>query len=93
MTKIGFLLSICLTNSMIPPSYLCVNSFGFFEVSSTNLIDIPLFKNANSLILFSIIEALNLIEEKIYFDGKKLILVPFFFVVPIFFNGLSEFPS
>ena len=41
---------------------------------------IPLFKNANSLILFSKIVELNLINEKISFDGKKFILVPFFFV-------------
>ena len=53
----------------------------------------PLFKNANSLILFSRIDALNLIEENISFEGKKLILVPFFFVFPIFFNGLTASPS
>ena len=39
---------------------------------------IPLFKNANSLILFSKIVELNLIDEKISFEGKKFILVPFF---------------
>ena len=58
----------------MPPSYLWSNSLGFFEVLSTSLIKIPLFKNANSLILFSNIEALNLVEEKISFEGKKLIL-------------------
>ena len=60
-------------------------SFGFFEVLSINLIAIPLFKKANSLILFSRVAALNLIDENISFEGKKLILVPFFFVLPIFF--------
>ena len=53
----------------------------------------PLFKNASSLILFSKIDELNFIEEKISLDGKKFILVPFFFVLQIFFNGLIEFPS
>ena len=36
---------------------------------------------------------LNLIDENICFDGKKLIFVPFFFVFPIFFKGFTEFPS
>ena len=40
---------------------------------------IPLFKNANSLILLSKIEELKLIDEKTFFEGKKFILVPFFF--------------
>ena len=93
LTKIGFLLLIYFTNSRIPPSYLCKNSFGFFADLSTNLIDIPLLRKANSLILFSRIEALNSIEEKICFEGKNVILVPVFFVFPIFFNGLIEFPS
>ena len=39
------------------------------------------------------IDALNLIEEKISFDGKNVILVPFFFVFPSFLRGLTEFPS
>ena len=93
MTKIGFLLLICLTNSKIPPSYLCKNSLDFFSVLSTNLIAIPLLRKANSLILFSSIDVLNFTEEKICLDGKKVILVPFFFVLPIFFNGLIVFPS
>ena len=63
----GFLLFICLTNSIIPPSYLCKYSFDFLEVLSTSLIAIPLFKKASSLILFSRIEGLNLIEENISF--------------------------
>ena len=69
LTKIGFLLFIYFTNSRIPPSYLCKNSFCFFEVLSTSLIAIPLFKNASSLILFSSVAELNLIDEKISFDG------------------------
>ena len=84
---------ICLTNSNIPPSYLCSNSFAFFEVLSINLIEIPLFRKANSLILFSRIEVLNLIDEKICFEGKNVILVPFFFVLPNFLRGLTELPS
>ena len=70
-----------------------MNSFVFFEVLSNRFILIPLFKKASSLILFSKIEALNLIEEKISFDGRKLIFVPFFFVFPIFLSGLVELPS
>ena len=53
---------------------------------------IPLFKKANSLILFSKIVALNLIKEKTSFDGKKFILVPLFFVLPICFNGFNVLP-
>ena len=68
-------------------------SLVFFDVSSFNVVEIPLFKKASSLILFSIIDWLNLIDEKISFEGKKVILVPFFFVLPICFNGLTEFPS
>ena len=47
------------------------NSFGFFKVLSINLIAIPLLRKANSLILFSSIDELNFIEEKICLDGKK----------------------
>ena len=53
----------------------------------------PLFKKANSLILFSSVGALNFIDEKICFEGKKVILVPFFFVFPNFLSGFIEFPS
>ena len=35
----------------------------------------------------------NIKTEKRICDGKKLIRVPFFFVLPIFFKGLTEFPS
>ena len=41
--------------------------FWFFEELSISLIAIPLLKNANSLILFSNIDELNLIEENISF--------------------------
>ena len=36
---------------------------------------------------------LNLVDENISLDGKKVIFVPFFFVFPTCFNGLTEFPS
>ena len=71
---------------------MCSNSFVFFEELSISLINIPLFKKANSLNLFSSIEGLNLIEEKISFEGKKVIFVPLFFVLPIFLRGFNEFP-
>ena len=93
LTKIGFLLLICLTNSKIPPSYLCKYSLIFFEVLSTNFIETPLLRKANSRILFSSIEVLNFIDEKICFEGRKDILVPFFFVFPTFLSGFIEFPS
>ena len=35
---------------------------------------------------------LNFTDEKISLEGKKFILVPLFFVFPIFFNGLTVFP-
>ena len=57
--------------------------FLLFEVISISFIQIPLFKNANSLILLSKIEELKLIDEKTSFEGKKFILVPFFLVLPI----------
>ena len=84
---------MCFTNSSIPPSYLWKNSLVFFDELSINFIAIPLLRKANSLILFSRVVALNFIEEKICLDGKKVILVPFFFVFPIFLSGLIEFPS
>ena len=84
---------MCLTNSIIPPSYLCTYSLAFLDVLSINFIEIPLFRKANSLILFSRVVALNLIDEKICLEGKKVIFVPFFFVFPIFLSGLIEFPS
>ena len=52
-----------------------------------------MFKNANSRILFCKTVELNLVEEKISFDGKNTILVPVFFVFPISFKGFKEFPS
>ena len=82
---------MCLTNSIIPPSYLWTNSFVFFVVSSFKLMEIPLFKNASSLILLSRIDELNFNDEKISFEGKKVIFVPFFFVLPTIFKGFNEF--
>jgi len=67
-----------------------MNSFDFFEVLSINLIFIPLLRKANSLILFSKIVVLNFTDEKICFEGRKVILVPFFFVFPNFINGFIE---
>ena len=66
---------------------------GFLDVLSINLIPIPLFKKANSLILFSRMAELNLIEEKICLEGKNVIFVPFFLVFPNFLSGLIELPS
>ena len=43
----------------------------------------PLFKNASSLILLSNIFELNFIEENISLEGKKVILIPFFFFFPL----------
>ena len=60
--------------------------------SSVKIIFIPLFKNANSLILFCKTCELNFIEENISFDGKKVIFVPLFLVLPTFFNGFDDFP-
>ena len=74
------------TNSIIPPSYLCIYSFGFLFVLSIKLIDTPLLRKASSLILFSKIVGLNLIEENTAFEGKKLIFVPFFFCFSDFFK-------
>ena len=51
---------------------------------------LPLFKKANSLILFSNIDELNFVDEKISLEGKKFILVPLFlfylFVLEILLN-------
>ena len=35
----------------------------------------------------------NLMDEKICFDGKKVIFVPFFFVLPNFLSGFIVLPS
>ena len=52
---------------------------------------IPLFKNANSLILFCKTVELNLIDENISLEGKNLILVPLFDDFPIFLMVLMIF--
>ena len=66
--------------------------FAFFKAKSLIIIFIPLFKNASSLILFSIILKLNLTEEKTSLDGKNFICVPEFFDFPISLNGFNAFP-
>ena len=62
-----------LTNSITPPSNLKIVFFSFLFVRSENVIFIPLFKKANSLILFIRVFELNLIDEKISFEGKNVI--------------------
>jgi hypothetical protein len=39
------------------------------------------------------VDVLNFVEEKIFFEGIKLILVPVFFVVFANLSGLTDFPS
>ena len=53
----------------------------------------PLFKKANSLILFSKIEKLNLMDENISLDGTKLISVPLVFDFPTCFKEVLASPS
>ena len=52
-----------------------------------------MFKNANSRILFWIIELENLIEENISLDGKKVIFVPVVDDFPTCFRGDLASPS
>jgi len=80
------------TNSLIPPSNLNSNVFGFFCLKSLKTIFMPLFKKANSLILFSKIEKLNFIDENISFDGTKLISVPLVFDFPTCFKEVLASP-
>ena len=56
------------------------NSLFWHVFRLLNLILIPLFKKASSLIFFCKIAALNLIDEKISFEGRKFIFVPDRFV-------------
>ena len=51
-----------------------------------------MFKNANSRILFCIIEKLNFVDENIFFDGKNLISVPEPFDLPTTFSGALASP-
>ena len=53
--------------------------------------EIPLFKNASSLILLSRIDELNFNDEKISFEGKKVIFVPFFLYYQQFLRALMNF--
>ena len=82
-----------MTNSVTPPSNLNLYSFFFAVVSSLSVMLTPLFKKASSLILFCKIDELNFIEENISLDGKKVIFVPFFFVLPTFFKDFFVTPS
>ena len=52
--------------------------FIFFVVLLQRVIETPLLRKANSLILFSKVVELNFIEENTSFEGKKFILVPLF---------------
>ena len=52
-----------------------------------------MFKKASSLILLIRIFELNSVEEKIFFEGKKVICVPVSFDFPIIFNGAFASPS
>ena len=66
--------------------------FSFLLLKSVNIIFIPLFRKANSLILLIRIFALNLIDEKTSFEGKKVICVPVSFDLPIFLSGDIALP-
>ena len=57
------------------------------------VIFIPLFKNASSRILFTIILEEKFIEEKISLDGKKVICVPVSFDLPTTLSGDFASPS
>ena len=65
-----------LTYSLIPPSYLKLTFFSSDCLLSVKKILIPVFKNASSLSLFSIVLKLKLMSLKIFVVGKKVILVP-----------------
>ena len=60
----------------MPPSYLKLISFFWEDLLSWSIIFTPVFRKANSLNLFSIVEKLNSIFLKIFIEGKKVILVP-----------------
>ena len=64
------------TYSLMPPSYLKLIFFSSDCLLSDKKILIPVFKNASSLSLFSIILKLKLISLKIFVVGRKVILVP-----------------
>ena len=80
------------TYSRIPPSYLNTSSFSFLLFKSLNVILIPLFKKANSLILLIIVFALNFIDEKISFEGRKVISVPVSLDFPIVLRAAFAVP-
>ena len=80
------------TNSKTPPSNLKMLVFSFFPVKSVKVTFIPLFKKAISLILFIRVFGLNLIEEKISFEGKNVICVPVSLDLPSFLSGALASP-
>ena len=86
------------TYSLIPPSYLKLMFFSSDCLLSVKKILIPMFKNASSLSLFSIVLKLKLISLKIFEVGRKVILVPvknwllIFSESPITFNSLLTIP-
>ena len=65
-----------LTYSCIPPSYLKLIFISLDCLLSIRFIFTPVFKNASSLSLFSIVLKLNSIFLKISFVGRKVNLVP-----------------
>ena len=64
------------TYSLIPPSYLKLIFFSSACLLSIKRMLIPVFKNANSLNLFSIILKLKSIFLKIFVVGRNVIFVP-----------------
>ena len=79
------------TNSVIPPSNLNSNVFGFFVLNHLKLFLCPYLKSQFSH-PFSNIEKLNLIDENISFDGTKLISVPLVFDFPTCFKEVLASP-
>ena len=86
------------TYSLIPPSYLKLIFFSSDCLLSIKKMLMPVFKNASSLSLFSIVLKLKLMSLKIFVVGRKVILVPvknwllIFFESPITFNSLLTIP-
>ena len=70
-----------------------------FSNKNSNVENIEIFKNEIKKLSYEeSIDALELIlesvqDENISLDGRKVILVPLFFVLPICFRGFIDFPS
>ena len=69
----------------MPPSYLSSITFSFVDLLSIKLIFTPVFKNASSRSLFSIVLKLNSILVKVSDEGKKVIFVPVVKLIPFLF--------